>query len=67
MLRLSCAYDLATIIEPCKVDLQGGLELEGGQLLHQLMAFEHDLLLQLEEADIDLSGSFKLGYRDGAG
>ena len=67
VLRLSCAYNLASIIEPCQVELQGGLGLEGGPLLHQLMAYEHDLLLQVEEANIDLSGGFKQSYRDVAG
>ena len=61
-----CGHHLAVAIEPSQAELQGGLGLEGAPLLHQLVAYQRDLLLQVDGAGIEFGGGFKQGDRDGA-
>jgi hypothetical protein len=63
---LNCGHHLAVAIKPGQADLQGGLGLEGAPLLHQLVALQCDLLLQVDGARIECGSGFNESGRDGA-
>ena len=66
VLGLGCGHHLAVAIEPGQAEIESGLGLQGAPLLHQLMAMQLDLLLEIDRAGIERGGGFNEGGRDGA-
>lgn len=67
VLGLGCGHHLAVAIEPGQAEIESGLGLQGAPLLHQLMALQLDLLLEIDGAGIERGGGLKQGDWNGAG
>ena len=67
MLRLGSVYNLLIAAEPGQAGIASCLGLEGAPFLHQLVALQGDVLLQVDGAGIERGVGFNEGGRDGAG
>ena len=66
-LGLGSSHHLAVAIEAGQPKRHGGLGLHGTQLLHQLVALQCYVVLEIDGSGIEISGGLKQGDRDGAG